>query len=376
MVDLFSAVAFSTRTLLLALETGDPFRITRSILLEAIGRPFNEAGRRGARELIERAGPLIEGSGSAYLQGLQHMAWAAICYTSGRWPESLAEAEQAEKIFDGERRTAWWELAASRNTVLWCHQMLGHSALLAERSDAWFEDARGRGDRFSLSTIGVFAEPLRRMGEDRPEEALAILEESLALCPPPLLNQRSLAAIGRGYIQMYLGNGLQAYEAIESHWPELRRSYMLRNDIMRITALEIRMRGALLAMIQTPTPERFVASAERDMRLLEKESLAYVPPILAKGRACLAAFRGDRETAVRELERSAGLCERLSLQPPANSVRRVLGVFLGNERGAALVREADAFLLASGFRNPARYARMHVPLLTSEVAVEQRREGS
>src|SRR5207248_6959164 len=112
-----------------------------------------------------------------------------------------------------------------------------------------------------------------------------------------LLNQRSLAALARGYIHLYLRHGLQAYEAIQSQWPELRRSYALRNDIMRISALELRLRAALLAMLQAPEPGPFVASASRDVRLLEKERLVYAAPCVAKGRACLAAFRGDRETA-------------------------------------------------------------------------------
>jgi hypothetical protein len=124
--------------------------------------------RRTAIDLIERARPFAESSGSAYLKGLQELALASFFFSSGKWREGLAHATEAERVFCAECRLAWWELATSRNTVLFCLVLLGDIPALARLSTAWLEDARARGDRYSATTISVYPEPGRRLAVDNP----------------------------------------------------------------------------------------------------------------------------------------------------------------------------------------------------------------
>ena len=169
MSDIYSAAALACRGLLLALQTREPYRIARSLLLEGLTRCWAPRERRTAIALIEEARPFVESSGSAYLKGLLELALSGFFFSSGEWRKGLVHATDAERVFSSECRLAWWELATSRNTVLFCLVLLGDIPLLAERSSAWLNDARDRGDRYSATTIGVYAEPGRRLAMDSPD---------------------------------------------------------------------------------------------------------------------------------------------------------------------------------------------------------------
>ena len=53
--------------------------------------------------------------------------------------------------------------------------------------------------------------------------------------------------------------------------------------------------------------------------------------------------------------------ERADMTSHAAAARRRLGGLQDDERGRALVAEADAWMAAHGIRNPARMARMIAP---------------
>ena len=53
--------------------------------------------------------------------------------------------------------------------------------------------------------------------------------------------------------------------------------------------------------------------------------------------------------------------ERADMASHAAVARRRLGAMQGDERGRALVAEADAWMAAQGIRNPARMTRMLAP---------------
>ena len=54
-------------------------------------------------------------------------------------------------------------------------------------------------------------------------------------------------------------------------------------------------------------------------------------------------------------------CERADMKLYAAVARRRLGMLQADDRGRALVREADAFMAAQGIRNPARMTRLIAP---------------
>jgi tetratricopeptide (TPR) repeat protein len=363
MVDLFGAAAFSCRNLLLALKTSDPFRIARGLLLEAISRGVGPSGRRDMEVFIGRAAALVEQSGNAYLAGLEHLARASYAFSSCRFGEALEHAGHAESIFHEQSRVAWWELATSRATILFCLVIHGEIAGLHERCSAWMRDARERGDRFSATTMGVYAQPNLELYRDRPEEARRILDESLAEWPEQAFQVQSLLGLlSRGYVHLYLGEGRLAWELVQSRWPLLKRFHVLRHETNRITLLELRARSALCSALDGADREELLRTAERDIRQLESEVVPSGPAYAARLRACLADARGDRAGAAGHLERAEQLAERMELPQMAAAARRARGILVGSDAGARLVKESDALLLRLGVANPQRFTASRLPI--------------
>jgi hypothetical protein len=239
-------------------------------------------------------------------------------------------------------------------------------ALTAElelRCAAWVRDARERGDRFCATTMGVYAQPNLELYRDRPEEARRILDESLSDWPEQAFQVQSLLGLlSRGYIHLYLGEGRRAWELVQSRWPSLKRHHVLRHETNRITLSELRARAAVAAVLEGAEREPLLAVAGRDTAQLEKEIVPSAAAYAARLRACLAEIRGDRAAAIAHLERAEGLCEQIEMPQCAAASRRARGILLGGDTGAALVREADAFLLRLGVANPQRYTAFNLPM--------------
>ncbi len=369
MVDLFGAAAFSCRNLLLALKTGDPFRIARGLLLEAISRGVGPSGRRDMEGFIERASRLVGPSGNAYLCGLEHLARACYAFSSCRWSETLKHACEAETIFQQQCRLAWWELATSRNTILFCLVIKAENAELQERCTAWMRDARERGDRFCATTMGVYAQPNLELYRDRPAEARRILDESLAEWPEQAFQVQSLLGLlTRGYIHLYLGEGRQAWDLVQSRWPVLKRYHVLRHETNRITLSELRARAAICAVLAGAAREPLLTIADHDTAQLEKEVVPTGGAYAAGLRASLAELRGDRAGAIAHLERAEQLNQAIEMPQRAAAARRTRGILIGGDAGAALVKESDALLLRLGIANPRNYTAFDLPMAAHGLA--------
>jgi hypothetical protein len=74
--------------------------------------------------------------------------------------------------------------------------------------------------------------------------------------------------------------------------------------------------------------------------------------------ALLACLDGDRDRAVAVLRRSVRVPRGRLF---THLLRRRLGELLGGDEGAALIVEADAFLLAGGVIDPARFTAAWMP---------------
>jgi hypothetical protein len=77
--------------------------------------------------------------------------------------------------------------------------------------------------------------------------------------------------------------------------------------------------------------------------------------------ASIAAESGDAVGAQTALMRAIATAETAEMALHAAASRRQLGVLLGEDGGAAMVRQADEAMQALGVRVPERYARMLLP---------------
>ena len=205
------------------------------------------------------------------------------------------------------------------------------------------------------------------LAADHPASALDDVREGMAGWTSRGYHaQHSWELYARGEIDLYCGNGLDAWKRIQEHWTPLRRSLLLRIQAVRIEWLYLRARSALAAARTAGAPSQvrtLVAAAQRDAARLSRERSGWAAALAGLILSGTASLTGDRESAITQLQSAEPAFQELSMHlHRAVSLRR-RGELLRGSQGAefALVRRADEWLAAQGIRNSARMADMLAP---------------
>ena len=164
-VDVIRGADYQTRSLLLALEAGEPLRIALALGWEAVhvacqGRP---AWRRTER-LVAAAGSLADRLGHPHALGMASLSAGAAEFLIGRYRSALEFSNRAEAIFRDRCTGVIWELDTARIFALWSLWSLGRLAELGIRCQDIFQEARERGDRYMVATPGPYRRHLHPPG--------------------------------------------------------------------------------------------------------------------------------------------------------------------------------------------------------------------
>src|SRR5207249_4606615 len=103
------------------------------------------------------------------------------------------------------------------------------------------------------------------------------------------------AVLSETYIDLYCGDGAQAWAWVNGAWRSFERSVLLRLQTLRANAIFARARAALSAAVDRPELQ---ANALRDARRLDREGAAYCRALARQIRATVAHQRGEAERAV------------------------------------------------------------------------------
>ena len=171
--------------------------------------------------------------------------------------------------------------------------------------------------------------------------------------------------VARSHIRLYRGERELAWDGVMRGWPGLAASVLLRIQGVRINMHDLRARCALAAAAGGADRAPLLALAERDVRRLERERLAWADALALLLRAGLSAARGEAADVAPLLERATAAFETAQMAVHANVARRCLGEALSGDEGRALVHMADAWMRSQGIRNPARYAEVLAPNLAA-----------
>ena len=179
-VDVIRGADYQTRSLLLALEAGEPLRIALALGWEAVhvacqGRP---AWRRTER-LVAAADKLAGRLGHPHALGMAGLSSGAAEFLIGRYHSGLEVLNRAEAIFSERCTGVIWELDTTRIFCLWSLFYLGRVAELGIRCHDIFQEARERGDRYMVATPGPFVGTFVQPGGGRRREPLARAPSSL-----------------------------------------------------------------------------------------------------------------------------------------------------------------------------------------------------
>jgi hypothetical protein len=253
-----------------------------------------------------------------------------------------------------------WELNTAQGFPFVALYWLGEVLEMNRRLPLLLLDARKRGNRYALTNVGVFAEPI--LASDIPEMA----EEQLRECMDEwsrsgVYLQHFYELVAQTQIDLYRGRALDAWNNVNQAWNGIARSLLMRVQNIRITLHDIRARCALAAVESVSDRRQLLQAASRHARRLERERMAWAGALATLIRGEIALLHEDELTAARLLREGIARFDAVGMMLYAAATRRRFGQLLGGDEGSELIAAADSWMAGQKIKNPARMAAMFSP---------------
>ncbi len=364
LVDTVRGADFQTQHLLLALEAGEPYRVSRALAVEAGYRAASsDRGRRQAEELNRQATEIAERIGHPHALSIGLTVRSIIAFLDGHWQEAREYGERAEALLREQCTGVAWELQTAVFYLVRSLEMLGEIGVLAERLPVLLSEARARGDLWASTNLRVRLAYLTHLAADDPDTADAEVVEAISSWTNQGFHMQHYWALGsRVSIAAYRGDGLGAWALLSSEWSERSGSMLMRIQLLRIEGLLLRARTALAAAATGASgTDDLLDVARRNARRMEREEIDWATALAGLVYAGAAAIEGDAARAAPLFEAAEATLEVKNMKLYAAAARRARGTILGGDEGAALVAAADEWMRSQRIVRPERFAGMLVP---------------
>lgn len=370
MVDTLRAADFQARHLLLALRSGEKYRIARALAVEA-GYYAISGGRERARtqKILQMAVGLAESINHPHAIGLTGLIAGMAAFLEGRWREARDLLERAEWILRERCTGVAWELATAH--LMWSVSLffLGELGELSQRLPTLLKQAEGRGDLYEATELRIRISHAGLLAADEPEEARRGVREAItSWSSREFYLQHWWSLIAETEISLYLRRGVEAWDLVTEQWPALRRSMLLRVQYILIESLHHRAQSALAVAADSRSSDRraFLQAAERDAARIESERMPWGNPLAWLIRASVASIRGKVEDAVALLASAETEFEAAGMALYTAAARRRRGELIGGDQGKSLIEAADIWMTGQQIKDPSRMTAMLAPGLCSQ----------
>jgi hypothetical protein len=363
--DYVRAAVFQQRHLRLALRSGDARRVACSLALEcAFHAERGEVTWPSTRRRIDRAIAMADEVGDPFCVGLARVLAGTAAHLCGRFREAWRDLDRGQDQLRSECPGATFEIATAQFLVLSSLAWLGEVRVLLERQPVYLREATERGDTYGIVVMCIGDANLAWLLLDQPQIARDRAQEAAersALDGYYVEQAEVFLALGRA--DLYVGDLGALRQRMDTEWPRLERSRLLRRiELVRVASAHLRARAALAEAESIPANRvQALCEAERIARALRREpstgALALAPLVMAGA----AQVRGDDVSAVEHLRASVEALQRADASLHLAVARRYLGKLVAGDEGAALVAKAEGWLSAEGVRNLPAMSRCIVP---------------
>jgi serine/threonine protein kinase len=365
MADHIAGAAFQGRHLLLALRAGEPYRAARAIALEVAYVATGGGATWGRTQVImARATDLAERSERPEALGFATFSCGFAHFLVGDFQTASRMLAQALESLRNESSGMWLEIASAQWALLDCLGWRGELREQCRLRPGFLREARDRADVYSLVNLRIGNSCLATLVEDDPVGARREIADAMEQWSKQGFHLEHLNALhARVTADLYAGDGIGAYRAIQRDWRQFRLSGLGTAQLARVVARWKRASSALAAAEAGQGDLReLLGVARRDARTIESENWGWCTALATLMRAGIAmvGFR-DEERARVLLEQSASAFDEVGMGLHAAAARRCLGRLKGGDEGRALVASADAWLRSQTVRKPARLAAVFTP---------------
>jgi serine/threonine protein kinase len=363
--DILRAADCQARHALLAWRAGDARQLARAISGEAqiLSWEGGTAKRRRAAALHREATRIALGFDDPQIDVHRSLMSCITAFAESRHRDVVATAEEGIRLCRERCHGVAWELASLQVTYLSSLILQGEVRRVWELFPAMLREADERGDRFAFVMLRLGIVNAAWLAIDQPDVARTELAAAVgdAMANPWMTYQGHYAG---AQIALYEGRPAEAWDGLATASRVLRRSQLLRMQIIRKYFHEVYGRTALAMAVDLPPSARRAALLRVVARYVRRLSREDAPEIAARTdalRAGLCAARGDLEAARHALECTVVGFDELREGVAAAAARRALGALAGGADGAAMREAAERWMVEHGITHPARMAAMVLP---------------
>jgi hypothetical protein len=361
LVDMIGAVAFSARHLLMALEAGEPYRLSRAMALESVARAVYPSGRTLSRTLVRQSTELAKDVGHPHAIAFCLLADAMRTTAAGEWKQALALSEEALAILRDQCVGVTWELNMAQNLVIWALMYLGELGELSRRLPLLLASARSSGNLYIVTELCTRSNYFW-LAADQPDEGERITIESIQRWSHNGFHRQHYSAmVARIQTALYRGDAAAAWGLLGQLELVLRRSHLTRVQTIRIESHYLRARSALAMAAQHGSPDRFLSLARAAARRIASERMRWSDPIALLIEASIAHLEGRTPLAVRHFHDAAVGFDGADMKLYAAVVGRRIGQLRDDARARELMRQAEDWMAAQGIKNPVAMTRTLSP---------------
>jgi serine/threonine protein kinase/tetratricopeptide (TPR) repeat protein len=360
-VDLIRGADFQSRHLLLALRSGEIYRVARAMAFEVA----QTAARGGAKheqalELAERTEHLARRAANPHAIGLAIWARGLSEYLVGHWAQAAELCERAAEVLRDQCTGVTWELTIAHRFMLSSLMSLGEMVEVSRRVPQLLAAALEQGNLFAATDLRTRMNPIWLAADD-PDRARDEVISALTAWPREgfhLQHYSSLVALAQ--IELYTGDYEVAWRHIEGQLKPLEKSMLLRIQGLRIEARFLRARLALASAAGQQRAHRLrIAKDMADS--IANEHMAWSNPLAMLILAGLAHRGGDGARAVALMTQAVAGFEASDMKLYAATARRRLGEISAGDLGRELVNQADDWMSRQQIKNPSAVANLMAP---------------
>lgn len=368
LVDAVRGQALHARSVLLALQIGEPDRVVRALSTEATSA-VAVGDRRRAKRLLVAAQNMSEGKKDPMLLAWPYGTSGLAAFMAGNFRDTVPLLERGlalRAVIEPTQRSRLatggaYEANVMRSYRLLALAYLGECARLRREFHEFLRDAHRRGDRFSAATVARGLNFVWLM-DDEPERARRALDEEVWTPPTSSYHvQHFLALRAKAHIHLYVGTAREGRVELQPEIEAVQRALLLRLVPIRVEHSWMMGRMALAEVEEGADRRRNLRLASAMARKLERVGLGHAAVAAVLLRAGILSMQGQHDRAIGELARAEALATRGGLKLIAATALRRRGQLFGGVEGERLVETADRWMIGETIRSPERITRMYTP---------------
>ena len=248
-IEQIRGMLFHTLSLHYALRAGEPYRITRSLALEAITIIALNNDIDGAQRLAGRASDLAQQIGQPYLQIYSVLTQGIIAFFRGHWRQCCALLNIGRQQFDSLPQDVSWELAScdfvSRGAQFTCDRWTESTQMMSTS----MQEAQARGNLYNATATQLGPSNIIWLIEDKPAQLRALVQQAVSGWSQQGIHlQHQLEMITYANIFLYEGSYRDALQTVHVRWKDLRKAGLFRVQFNRVSVTDLHARAALACL--------------------------------------------------------------------------------------------------------------------------------